>query len=145
MKRILIFVLLLLAVLTISAKEIITPAQIYWITRLDVIKAQLPLIITTTFLIMLVSIIGYILLLRYQIIVKTAWKIVVTIVLICTIINFITSTTFSYLLPTTKEMLIIVGIPAIVNNENLQEAVNNVFDKINTALSDSKKQEVLAK
>ena len=104
---------------------IITPAQMYWITRMDSFNCVLGLL---TFVLSLASIfflVGYIVSsIEGQ---EELFNIMKRWFFACGGVLTIVVTAF-ILTPTTKEMCTIIVVPAIANNEKVQNLGNEIYD-----------------
>ena len=102
---------------------------IYWITRLDEIKDTFT--DSTFMLFLLLVFFSIILVMAYNYDDKEMTKIILRL-LICDLFCMFLLTIGNMVIPTTKEMLLIKGVPAIVNSKEtgkLRVALNKLLDE----------------
>lgn len=103
----------------------ITPMQMYWLLKLDDIGTTFSIIVGASIIIVLISAFLYCISKGAEDEATTKISVHMLILsLICSIIFLILNT----FLPTTKQMAAIYVVPAIVNNERVQNIGNKTLD-----------------
>ena len=113
----------------------ITGSEIYWITRMDGIRG---------FFIGSTIILGVCLVFSVGAVIfsyappKEDWRRKVAMIGVINLLLFLFSSTAAILTPSTKEMCAIKVIPAIANNENVQELPNKIVELANEWIEELK-------